>query len=264
MSSDHLAELAEALRKLLAVLPEKPSDAMIDAIVVSRRNRLRDEIHEAIRRLTELADRLDPVRQPSVSFDPSHPETIGRFIASTLLEQPRQPLATLPRFYGSGVYGIYSRSDFRAYAPIRNTETPIYVGKADPKSIDAATPREQGDKLWARLVTDHAKNIKAATNLKIEDFDCRFLVVRSAWQKTAEDYLISRFKPIWNSETRICFGFGKHGDRPEKRSNTRSPWDTLHPGRKWAASDGNSPNPLSPDEIIEQILQHYRANPPEK
>ncbi|MBM4094762.1 MAG: Eco29kI family restriction endonuclease [Planctomycetes bacterium] len=57
---------------------------------------------------------------------------MGTLIANTLLAQPRRPLKDVPRFYGSGVYALYYRGDFDAYRPIANTETPIYVGKADP------------------------------------------------------------------------------------------------------------------------------------
>ena len=84
----------------------------------------------------------------------------------------------------------------------------------------------------------------------------------SAWQGTAETYLIREFTPIWNDETRICYRIGKHGDAAKTCSNTRSPWDTLHPGRKWAGAVGNTPNPLSPDEIAERIAAHYVAHPP--
>ena len=56
-------------------------------------------------------------------------------------------------------------------------------------------------------------------------------------QNGAENYLIDLFKPIWNSEIGICYGFGKHGDDPGTRKNLRSPWDSLHPGRDWAYRD---------------------------
>ena len=55
------------------------------------------------------------------------------------------------------------------------------------------------------------------------------------------NYLIDRFKPIWNNETKVCFGFGKHGDNAATRRNTVSPWDTLHPGRPWATGGRNRP-----------------------
>ena len=96
----------------------------------------------------------------------------------------------------------------------------------------------------------------------MEDFDCRYLVVASNWQKTAEDYLIGLFKPVWNSEMRICYGFGKHGDKHTTRSNARSPWDALHPGRGWATIEGNAPNVLSADEIITRIGEHFAKHPP--
>ena len=101
-----------------------------------------------------------------------------------------------------------------------------------------------------------------AQNLNVADFECRYLVVKSAWQNTAETYLINGFMPVWNDEVGICFGIGKHGDSAATRKNTRSPWDTLHPGRKWAGTDNNTPNPMSSDEIKTQIANHYLNHPP--
>ena len=99
-------------------------------------------------------------------------------------------------------------------------------------------------------------------NLKVEDFDCRYLVVRSAWVETAEDLLIHQFKPIWNNEIKICYGFGKHGDKSTTRSNERSPWDTLHPGRPWATDEGNTPNKRSVDHIRQDIAAHFQKQVP--
>jgi hypothetical protein len=90
------------------------------------------------------------------------------------------------------------------------------------------------------------------------------LIVKSAWQNTAEAYLIDRFKPIWNNQIKICYGFGKHGDSPDTRRNTRSPWDTLHPGRSWAWSEGNTANEKSAEEIKSQIVEHYLRHPAER
>jgi Eco29kI restriction endonuclease len=61
------------------------------------------------------------------------------------------------------------------------------------------------------------------------------LVVQSGYETAAEDYLIELFRPIWNAETNLVYGLGKHGDAATTRANKRSPWDTLHPGRAWAA-----------------------------
>jgi Eco29kI restriction endonuclease len=255
-----IKDLQKKLKELLDTIPEDFHDGL--SLSESRRKTIRKEIIESIKKLNEIAIKLDPILQPQKIFDPSDPLLIGELIAKTLLTQEVHPLASLKRFYGSGVYAIYYTGDFKAYSPIKNTETPIYVGKVDPSSADARTPEEQGDKLWARLTKDHAKNIKLAENLNIDDFNCRFLVVKSAWQSTAETYLINWFKPIWNSEINICYGFGKHGDDPKTRVNIRSPWDELHPGRSWAKD--SPPYPKGADGIIRQILKHYKDNPPKK
>jgi len=205
---------------------------------------------------------LDPVSTPPTVFDPSDPRIIGEMIALALLRQERQPLEGLSKFYGSGIYALYYTGSFPAYRPVARKDTPLYVGKADPKVPSAATAKEQGMTLCNRLYA-HLKSIGHARNLAVKDFDCRWVVVKSAWQGTAETYLIDRFRPVWNNEVGICFGFGKHGDDPKTRSNTRSPWDTLHPGRPWAMSDGNVPNPRGEEEIQRDILKHFRQHPPE-
>jgi hypothetical protein len=255
-------EIAEALRALLEALPEDPTTVDTAGLPQRRRTHLRLQIQTVLDRLQAFDLALDPVRHPPMMFDPANPDVVGKLIGDTLLEQGRTPLGRLTKFYGSGVYAIYYMGTFPAYMPASGTDTPLYVGKADPAVRDARTPVEQGSKLFDRLFNDHAKNIRKAVNLNIDNFDCRFLVVRSAWQNTAEDYLINIFKPIWNNEVGICYGFGKHGDSPTTRSNTRSPWDTLHPGRAWAHSEGNQPNPLTAEQITERILEHYHQNPP--
>lgn len=248
------------LRDLLERLPDGPIDS--PPLGSKRLKELRAEIEKVVSRLKALSSEIDPVRMPQLVFDPSEPSVIGRLIALTLLEQPRHALAGVEPFYGSGVYALYHKGPFEAYTPITGSDHPIYVGKADPATHDASSAMEQGDRLSRRLA-EHAKSIRSAgSTLAIEDFDCRFLVVKSAWQKTAEDYLIGRFKPVWNSETKVCYGFGKHGDSPSTRSNTRSPWDTLHPGREWATRSGNVPNAKSIQRILLEIKAHFEKNPP--
>jgi hypothetical protein len=247
--------LVKELESLLEFLPSEPIDSA--GLKASERRRLRNVIEQTIEALERTLSGLDPIRQPPHVLDPSDPDVIGKLIADTLLVQPRHKLSGVSTFYGSGVYAIYYAGAFRAYDLITGTDKPIYVGKADPATSDAVSPSSQGIRLWRRL-QDHRKTISAATTtLNIEDFECRFLVVKSAWQGTAETYLIDRFKPVWNNEVGICYGFGKHGDSAETRSNTRSPWDTLHPGRKWAGK-GNKPNPLSAAKIAALIVAHLK------
>ena len=98
-----------------------------------------------------------------------------------------------------------------------------HLGKADPQDIHATVAREQGKDLWTGLTRDHLRSLNKIKNLSISDFDCRYLVVRSAWQQSAEDYLVSLFKPIWNIDSRICFGFEAHGDKASTRTNAACP-----------------------------------------
>ena len=251
----------EALQSLLKVIPE---DSTLDpGASASQLRNLRKQIQIALDRLGTLLQEADPVKLPTFIFDPADAHVVGELIADTLLLQPRQELKLLPEFYGSGVYALYYNGSFRTYSPLVGNETPIYVGKADPIYSHAATAIEQGRTLRKRLA-DHSRTIAAAENLSVEDFDVRYLVVRSAWQGTAEHYLIDRFQPIWNKETKICYGFGKHGDSAETRKNARSPWDTLHAGRKWAKGPENLANKSSVTEIEARIATHFTAVPPVK
>jgi hypothetical protein len=214
-------------------------------------------IRELMAKMDMLLRDLDPVQQPHFIFDPGNPAVVGRFIALAMIAQPRTSLINVNRFYGSGVYALYYTGDFPPYSAIKNTETPIYVGKADPESDTAKRPIDQGEKLSGRL-KDHLRNLKKATStLNIEDFEYRSLVVQSGWQGAAEDYLIHMFKPIWNNETNICYGLGKHGDDPNTRANLRSPWDTLHPGRDWAHRDPSMKDARQSSQIVSDLETHF-------
>src|SRR5471032_1999448 len=212
------------------------------------------KIREGLEKVTEQLAKV------TAKLDPSDPNTSGRVVALTLVAQTKHPLAKIPEFYGAGVYAIYYRGDFAPYSALKGIDHPIYVGKADPANPSAKDAVSQGTKLSARL-NEHARSIrKAASTLNINDFDCRFLIVQTGFQKSAEDYLINFFKPIWNSETKICFGLGKHGDSSETRVNKRSPWDTMHPGREWADATTENQKPL--EAIIEQINAHLAKHSP--
>jgi hypothetical protein len=223
-------------------------------------NRARTQLQVAIEKIRSLASIIDPIKQPPDFFDPSSPNRVGEMIAGALVMQQMHPLGAIPQFYGAGVYAIYYRGSFDAYRPIKGAEHPIYVGKADPQKNDAKTPEEQGIRLYRRL-DEHRKTITAAkSTLNIEDFYCRYLAVVTGWQTAAEAHLIGRYRPIWNKETKICYGFGKHGDDATTRGNERSPWDMLHPGRPWAAS--NKENSKSVAEIKHDISEHFKKFSP--
>jgi hypothetical protein len=255
---DKLEQLAAQLKEISESLAaEQPSQ-----LPAPRAKRVRRTITEAYDKLRKVMEDLDPIKHPGFVFDPSNPNVAGRIVGITMIAQDRKPLANVERFYGSGVYAIYYNGKFPAYARITKREHPIYVGKADPADPAGKTAMEQGDRLSNRL-NDHRKNIsKAATTLRLEDFEYRAIVVQTGWQTSAEDYLIHLFKPIWNSEVGICYGFGKHGDDPGTRANLRSPWDTLHPGRDWAHRDPKMKDARPSERIIEEISQHLAKYPP--
>lgn len=246
-------QFVDQLRDLLGNLP-----ARVESLTGRKLQSLRQQIKDAITALERFEQQLDPIKQPNTILDPSDPQVIAELIARTLLEQPRVSLANVDKFYGSGVYAIYYGGTFPAYELVSNQDHPLYVGKADPAKPDAKTVEEQETRLERRL-RDHERSINSVENLDIDDLTCRYLVVKSAWQKTAEEYLIEHFKPVWNNEMKICEGFGKHGDSPTTRANTRSPWDTIHPGRPWATKEGNIPNPDSKEDIIAAVVDHLRS-----
>lgn len=235
--------------------------------------RVLTSIHNLTDRLTRLARAIDPVHHADV-YDPSHPDAAAELIAEKLERSHQYSLKDLHAFWGSGVYAVYYNGDHPAYGPIAGTHIPIYVGKADPAVPGAVTAREQGNRLHRRL-RDHAGSIHRSERYVVEmdegvrqgsglhairlaDFTCRFIVLASAYAGAVERNLIRHYAPVWNQETGVCIGFGKHGDAATTRANTRSDWDTIHPGRGWATKDGNIPNPRQPIQIQSEILEHYR------
>lgn len=248
-----VAQLRASLERLITET-DKPS------LSSASRKRLETEIKSVVEGLGQFLNELDPIRQPSAVFDPGNPKIVGRFISLAMVAQQRHSLAVIDRFYGSGIYAIYYNGNFPLYERISRSETPIYVGQAAPAINNARTPMEQGDRLCRRL-EDHRKNIgKATTTLDLADFEFRSLVVQSGWETAAEDYLIHLFKPIWNSQTKLVYGLGKHGDSADTRSNSRSPWDTIHPGRGWAA-DERLPNAKTEERIQEELDAHFHSHP---
>lgn len=260
---DKPTEILAEIIKLAQSLPTDP--ASYAELSAPRRRAIRRNLEGAILRLNAAVQSLDLIRQPKRVFDPTSPKVIGDLVAHTLLAQDRDPLAASVKqsFYGAGVYAIYYSGPFDCYAPISGKEHPIYVGKADPEALHALTPEEQGIALYTRL-KDHNRTIGSADNLKLSDFYCRYLVVRSAWVETAEDLLIHWFRPVWNKQMKVCQGFGKHGDKAETRANKRSPWDALHAGRAWATAEGNTPSKKSVAEIRADIAEHFKKHPPKK
>ena len=249
-----LKALEDALAAVLAAVGANPPKSVV--------RRIREGLAAHAEALEVARAASDPVRMPRATFDPSDPKTVGRMVSIALLAQPLIPLAKIQPSYGSGVYAIYYTGPHPLYSTITGSETPIYVGKADPVNHDASTSREQGSKLTARLL-EHAGTIATAQDysdklpehlapIELSDFMCRRLVCATNAQLVAEKHLIRTFWPVWNSETKACWGMSKHGDAAKTRANKRSPWDVVHPGRAWALDD-RLVDSLTPDEIASRI-----------
>ncbi len=257
--------LEDALAAVLSAAGSNPSQAVV--------RRIREGLAAHANAVEAARSSTDPIRMPRATFDPADPKAIGRMVSIALLAQPLVPLGDVQPAYGSGVYAIYYRGAHPLYEGISGSETPIYVGKADPANDDASTTREQGAKLTARLL-EHAGTIGTAEGyseklpshllpISLTDFLCRRLVCATNAQLVAEKHLIRTFWPIWNSETKACWGMSKHGDAATTRANKRSPWDVVHPGRLWALDDRLADS-LTPDEIAKRIAQTLERAPPRR
>lgn len=203
---------------------------------------------------------MAPGRHGDVGITLGRSDGIAKFFAFSFVATPRLPLSELGArpFWGAGVYAIYYTGDSEpAYAPLAASETPIYVGKADPSDAFGETLESQGRALWKRL-GEHAKNI-GKTNLSVDDFEYRAATVQSGMQAAVEEFMIRLIKPIWNKSVGVCHGLGKHGDKSSTRANKRSPWDTMHPGRKWAAD--TLANQAERHEIVSRIQSHFHEHP---
>ncbi|MDG5750478.1 Eco29kI family restriction endonuclease [Qipengyuania sp. XHP0211] len=242
----------EKAAQLLAGIERLLESTRTGELTAPARKKLVASIDSMRDRLDRLTRKIDPNELPDAFFDPAEPTLIGNFVALALVAQDRRSLASLGRFYGSGVYAIYYNGGNPLYAPISGTETPIYVGKADPKG-NPKTAIDQGTKLADRL-NEHRRNIDKVNGVDIADFDCRALAVQTGYQAAAESHLIRMFRPIWNNETGILYGLGKHGDSATTRANNKSPFDTLHPGRRWADA---SPEAQSVPEIVDKVREHF-------
>ncbi|MHA6963871.1 Eco29kI family restriction endonuclease [Zobellella denitrificans] len=199
-----------------------------------------------------------------VPFNPLDKKHLGESVGQAMLRQPVMPLGELDSFEGAGIYAIYYTGEFECYKEItkRNIKgrfnAPLYVGKAVPKGA-----RKGGDmdstpgKVLFNRIKQHAKSIETASNLKIEDFHCRYLIVDDIWIPLGESLLIAKFDPLWN---KLIEGFGNHDPGSGRHAGLRPRWDVLHPGRGWA--DKCKPRDETAEDIIREAKDYLRNNPP--
>ena len=187
-------------------------------------------------------------------YNPLDTRNLGENVANALLD--REPVALpLPSFRGAGIYAIYYAGQFHPYAVIAqanrqdNCSIPVYVGKAVPAGARQGPqrPRAIAGNVLANRLNQHARSIDQATNLNLNDFSCRYLVVDDIWIPLGESLLIERFSPIWNTK---IDGFGNHDPGSGRRNQARSHWDVLHPGRPWATMLRAD---LTPEDVVKLI-----------
>lgn len=200
-------------------------------------------------------------------YNPLDKINLGLSVAEALLGRKPVALGGLERFNGAGIYALYYVGSFKAYhaLSVRNADAdglvaPIYVGKAIPAggrkgASLSTTPRTFA--LWNRL-REHAESIGSAPNLRLNDFQCRYLVVDDIWISLGESLMIAKFSPIWNS---LIDGFGNHDPGKGRYLGMRTRWDMLHPGRAWA--DRCAARPETADDIDREVRSHLeRLEPP--
>lgn len=195
-------------------------------------------------------------------FNPLAMESLAASIVQRLLADDPVPLNDVPKFFGAGLYAIYYTGDFPAYNVVRDNNLggawalPIYVGKAVPAGSRRGLTVGAGSKTTALhgRIREHAGSIRAANNLDIDDFHVRWLVVEDIWIPLGESALIRATGPAWNA---VLDGFGNHDPGKGRRKGAIPPWDTVHPGRGWAAK--HDPRPDGADEVFcRDVVQYLR------
>lgn len=194
-------------------------------------------------------------------YNPLAKRSLAESIVRSILEAQVYPLSETARLVGAGVYILYYTGSLEWYGPIATLNRdekfaqPIYIGKAIPKggrkggfSEDAAA---NGTALRDRL-GQHFCSVSEARNLEAADFYYRHLMVDDIWIPLGENMLIEEFKPVWN---RVIDGFGNKDPGNRRKDQYRSPWDVIHPGRKFAEKLGEHPKPAT--EILAELASYF-------
>lgn len=197
-------------------------------------------------------------------FNPLDKRNLGESLAGALLKRAVGPLPPANRFIGAGIYAIYYTGSFKAYRRVAEQnrddkfEQPIYVGKAVPPGARKGgfgLGTNPGTALLSRL-REHSRSIRACGTLKLDDFFCRYLVSDDIWIPLGESLLIENFQPLWNV---LVAGFGNHATGKRREGQFRSRWDTLHPGRAWAAKLPE--NPETAEQLQKTIADFFAGKP---
>lgn len=177
--------------------------------------------------------------EPYNPLDKAHlAESIQRrFLQSTVM--PLADEGARSKAKGAGVYALYYTGDFVEYAKIANENEgdlwslPIYVGKAIPPGgrVGGLSQALKAVGALRDRLRRHAQSIGQVSNLRLQDFSFRSLVIDDIWIPLGENMLIESFKPLWNTS---LSGFGSNPTGGPRATQAVSRWDTMHPGRSGA------------------------------
>ena len=194
-----------------------------------------------------------------IVYNPLDKIHLAESIVREFFKRKLHPLPPIQPFTGAGIYALYYHGNYLLYHEIADSLTrylrkpsdsakqqpiPVYIGKSDPPGSRKGVLDDDADevetaevlqsnkpahrKLFERL-RKHSKSILATTNLRIEHFQCRYMLVDEIWVALGEAKLVDWFKPLWNV---LIEGFGSNVEGGGRGSTARSVWDILHPGRK--------------------------------
>ena len=97
-------------------------------------------------------------------------------------ETPVHKLPPLNKFTGAGVYILYYVGKYELYSRISESNRdaplrPIYVGKAVPPGWRTARVKDTQSSVLYQRLREHAKSIGHSSNLEVDDFLCRFMIL---------------------------------------------------------------------------------------
>lgn len=168
-------------------------------------------------------------------FDPLRLDILSHNLREALDQRPRTAFPPPERFAGAGLYALYYTGSLNLYAGLRDTDIPIYVGKAEAGNSSYGDPtNDDRAKLYERIAK-HARSVQEVAdhdgNLKVSHFEVRYLLLDDVWIVLGERALLRAYAPVlWNT---LMPGFGANPPGTA-RGNARSIWDTIHPGRPRA------------------------------
>ncbi|MGH6649798.1 MAG: Eco29kI family restriction endonuclease [Sphingopyxis sp.] len=195
-------------------------------------------------------------------FDPLAVENVGVTLAVQLLEQPLAPFPPPERFNGPGVYALYYTGEHPAYAPLVALDAgrctyPVYVGRAarENKSQGFSPRPSTGQELYKRI-KKHYDSVSQASDINVDDFKVRYLVLKPAYINLAESVLIMAFRPPWNG-----MGLGSNVTGGPRMAGKGSLWDSLHPGRKGRPAGSDETAKQAADLIAQRVSELHQPSP---